>query len=257
MGSDITDHPLGPIIAETTDSLGKVRVHERDGLRFLAFGNLVQQSSMRLERPEQLQHAYTQAMMVGVALLPSAGSALVLGLGGGDLVRALHAFKPELAITAVEYRKSVIRLAKEYFGLAGIKGTRLLHADAEDFVTEHDGHFDLIMADLYLNDAVNPAQRDATFVSHCQNLLSAKGILILNLWCEDYATSRDTRWLLEEIFAGQTWHVLVEGGNHIAFCFADKVPDLDRKVFFERARRIGAGLGIPLERFARMVWGQN
>ncbi|MGB0723413.1 MAG: spermidine synthase, partial [Gammaproteobacteria bacterium] len=165
-------HTLGPVIAQRVDEDGPVRVHELEGHRYLTFGNRVEQSCIEIARPHRLAHAYTQAMMLSLPLRPDPAHALVLGLGGGSLVRALHHLDPGLAITAVERRPAVIALAGECLGLETGPHLSIHQAEAETFIAESGDHYDLVMVDLFLADGAHPAQGERDFLENCRARLS-------------------------------------------------------------------------------------
>ncbi|MFW8217338.1 spermidine synthase, partial [Klebsiella pneumoniae] len=61
-------------------------------------------------------HNYIKAMLMSAAFT-SSNTALVLGLGGGSLVRSLYALDSQLTLDVVELRPRVLAIAREYFSL--------------------------------------------------------------------------------------------------------------------------------------------
>lgn len=254
----LDSHPLGALISQLEDDQGSVCIRQLGQHRFLTFGNNVEQSCCNTARPHRLEHAYTQAMMLGLLLQPATHSALILGLGGGSLVRALRQALPAIELTAVESRQTVLDAARDWFHL----GNRdpLLHLvcdDAGKFLERGDEHFDLILADLYLEDGINPVQNSRDFLTLCREQLSSQGILLLNHWCSEFRDSQLARERLHEVFGEQLLYLHVQGGNVIAFAFHGHLPVLERKTFFEAAQMFGLLLDIPLNRLARNFWRQN
>src|SRR5713101_5446147 len=78
-------------------------------------GLVTQQSAMSLMRPERLIFAYERVMAVAVAIVPQPRTALLLGLGGGTMMRFLSAYFPDCALTIVEHDPAVLTLARKYF----------------------------------------------------------------------------------------------------------------------------------------------
>jgi len=248
---------LGERIAELQDEHGVVSVFQRGQQRFLTFGNAVEQSCLNLDKPFQLEHVYTQAMMLSLLLKPDAASVLVLGLGGGSLVRALQHMRPNMRIDAVEYRQAVINAAHDYFELQDQGKLQLHCADAETFVQSPHKQHDLLMLDLYLAEGVHPAQVDAAFIQHCKRCLTPDGILMANHWCSEYRDSQKAREALSSAFGEAILYLQVQGGNTIAFAFAGKLPRINPKSFFAQAQALGNQLDIPLQNLARAFWRQN
>jgi len=251
-------HPLGRIVARREDGCGPVEVRELGQHRFLTFGNMVEQSCCNTARPWRLEHVYTQAMMLGLLLRPDPGSALILGLGGGSLVRALRHAAPELGLTTVEHRQTVIDLAIEWFGVDPEDPQLRLHcADAADFVAGTQERFDLIFADLYLAEGAHPVQTRIDFLDHTRERLARHGLLLLNAWCSEFRDAQATHQALDTVFGESRLALHVQGGNSIIFAFRDHLPEVDRNCLFSSAQTLGQHLDIPLQRLARNLWRQN
>jgi spermidine synthase len=108
----------GRLIHESHDDDGIIEVIERNGVRSLHFGSYPRQSSMLLADPDRLELDYVRAMTSWLLFKPTLDDdALIVGLGGGSLTRHLLQNFPECRLKAVEYRKSVVKIARSYFGL--------------------------------------------------------------------------------------------------------------------------------------------
>lgn len=248
---------LGKEIYRTYDAEGPIVVYQDGDRRILAFGNEVEQSCVSLQDPSQLLHAYTQAMMLSLLLVSTLTRVLVLGLGGGGLVRALRRHCPDCRIEAVESREQVLDIAREFFFLPEDQITSVVIADAAEYVAAGVQPNDLVLADLYLAQGMDARQTQREFLGDCRAGLSPGGLLVANLWHGDYRDTREAGHALSEVFDSQVLHLPVHGGNDIAFAFVDRIPVLRRKVFFEAAQALGLKLGIPLQKPARNLWGHN
>jgi spermidine synthase len=248
---------LGELIADYEDEQGSVCVYQRGHQRFLTFGNAVEQSCLNLDRPHQLEHVYTQAMMLSLLLKPDAASALILGLGGGSLVRALQHVRPNMRIDAVEYRQAVIEAAHQHFELRDNGRLKLHYAEAETFVQSNGQQRDLLMLDLYLAEGAHPAQVDIEFLGRCKQQLADDGILMANQWCSEYRDSQLAQAALREAFDDALLYLQVQGGNTIAFAFSGALPRINPKTFYAQAQALGNQLDIPLQALARNFWRQN
>lgn len=249
--------PLGLPLAQYQDELGAVTVSQRDRYRYLSFGNAVEQSVIDLTHPHRLEHVYTQAMMLGLALRPDTSRALLLGLGGGSLARALHRARPRLLIDAVEYRQAVIEAAREHFFLPVDRHLRLHNEEASAFVRHANEHYGLLMLDLYQANGVHPVQTQIDFLQDCRQRLETNGILLSNHWCSEFRDSQQTHAVMQEVFGEQVLYLHVQGGNSIAFGFKGPLPRLRRNAWFALAQQLGMTLDIPLQKLARHFWRQN
>lgn len=249
--------PLGELIHRQDDAEGVITVYQDHQLRYLTFGNYVEQSCLTLDQPYRLEHAYTQAMILSLLLKDDIRSALLLGLGGGSLVRALHHAYPKLKVNAVEYRQAIIDVALKFFELGENKNLKFHCEDAQQYLKGSDSLHDLIFADLYLPDGVHDAQLSVEFFAQCQRHLTDSGILIVNQWSSDYHFTRISQDAIRQVFNDGFLNLHVKGGNNIVFAFKNEIPALQRKAFFEAALKLGMKLDIPLQGLSRNLWQQN
>jgi spermidine synthase len=217
----------------------------------------VEQSCIDLDHPARLVHAYTQAMLLGVLLVPAPESALLLGLGGGALAQALLACSGELRLQAVECRAAVVEGAYRHLDLPRTDRLRILIGDARAFVQGAGERCDLIFLDLYEAGGMHPDQNGADLLAACRARLNGGGLLVGNHWSGDFRENRRTHAALQETFPDRVLHLQVQGGNSIAFAFAGAVPGMRRAAFLAQAQDLGLRLGIPLQRLARAFWAQN
>ncbi len=108
---------------------------------------------------------------------------LVLGVGGGAVLRMfLDHFSPEL-ITGVELDPTHITIAQRFFGLKTRK-VKLIEQDAESWMKSYRGpKFDLIIDDLFGEEQGEPVKAvtpDLEWARLISNNLSNQGLLISN-----------------------------------------------------------------------------
>jgi spermidine synthase len=108
---------------------------------------------------------------------------LVLGLGGGAVVKQLeHLLKPQL-ITAIELDPIHIYIAQHFFHLQS-STSDVIEADAVQWVNNYQGEkFDLIIDDLFADDDQQPVraiEADVGWMQKLDKLLSKDGILVCN-----------------------------------------------------------------------------
>src|ERR1700691_4677249 len=94
-----------------------VDVSEEGGARYRHVGNEGVQSAMRLQRPFDLELAYTQAMMACLLLHPAPQRLCMIGLGGGSIAKFVHRHLPEIQTHVIELNPRVIAAARTMFGL--------------------------------------------------------------------------------------------------------------------------------------------
>ncbi len=120
---------------------------------------------------------------------------LVLGVGGGAVIRQLQHFFPDIHIDAIELNPLHIQLGKKYFGLGG-KQLHLHLDDAVRWLHEYEGErFDLIIDDLFAEVAGEPQRAvalDAKWFKTLLERLSPRGALVAN--CADAGELRACAW---------------------------------------------------------------
>jgi predicted O-methyltransferase YrrM len=139
-----------------------------------AEGQLTEQSGMDLLHPERLVFLYERLMLIAFALVPKPRAALLLGLGGGAMLRHLSAYLPDCAVTLVERDKTVIDLARRFFYITA----PVVEADAQEVVADHAGSYDVILADLY--DGRGISSIEPGFWEDCARALRPGGCLAAN-----------------------------------------------------------------------------
>lgn len=105
-------------------------------------------------------------------------SCLVLGIGGGTVLKIIKNIYPGCGITAVDIDPVIVRIARTYFQVP--ENTKIIIEDAVSFVRHHKVRYDLIIVDLYIAD-LNPAgSRSNPFLKRLNALKKQRGIILYN-----------------------------------------------------------------------------
>ncbi len=105
---------------------------------------------------------------------------LVLGVGGGEVLRRLSEVFPGATIVGVDIDPEIIRLAREYFSVDDIPGLTLVCGDAQTFVQKERRRFDLAVVDLYVANDVPDFATDDAFIAELSRILRPGGRMIMN-----------------------------------------------------------------------------
>lgn len=131
--------------------------------------------------------------LLGLPALWGAGSPLsgilLLGLGGGAVVRQLHELVEWDRFVAIERNPVHVEIARRFFGLDRIPA-ELVQWDAGSWIREHpDDRFDLVIDDLF-SDTHSEARRSEPisrdWYRRLRGALSERGMLVIN-----FADGRD------------------------------------------------------------------
>jgi len=196
-------------------------VRTRGRRRTLEFAPGDIQSEMLLSRPDALVLAYTRAMMGFALFVPRPRHLLMVGLGGGSLVKFCHRHFPDCRITVVELRADVIALREAFMVPPDGARLRVVHADGVDYLRQlaarGEAGFDAVLVDGFDPDGLPPALADAAFYRDCRAVLREGGVLAANVFTYDPRYG-SVLAALDAVFDGRTcWFDKVAGNNRIVF----------------------------------------
>lgn len=143
--------------------------------------------------------------------LPNGGSALVLGLGGGDLIKLLTYQHTNVEITAVELEGEVVEVAKKYFGVAESDTVRIVVHDASKYMARNRERHDLVIVDLYSGDDVPKFVSSEKFLLDVAKSLKPKGKAIFNYASHSFGENdfarfeRELKSVFESVTPLKTW----------------------------------------------------
>lgn len=182
----------GRIVHEVRSPYSLIRVRDDGARRALYFvrdgGVEVLETAVDLRAPERLQVAYTRTMLVTLLYRAEPTGCLIVGLGGGAMVRFLNHFFPEVGVDAVEIDAEVVRVAREYFGIMAGPRTRIHTEDGARFLARDGDRYDVVLVDAFLEpgegtDASGVPLRLKTdaFLHRVRDRLSVGGVAAFNL----------------------------------------------------------------------------
>lgn len=199
-----------------------LEITEERGTRSMHLGTCAIQSAMRISRPWDLELAYTRAMMAYLLFCQTPETVLMVGLGGGSLVKFIRKHRPETQITAVEIDDRVIAAARAHFEVPPDDDTlRVVQADGALYMRQHPAPAEVILLDGFDGGNQVEALATETFYTACRRTLKPHGVLVVNLW------GRDTNFTeyfarLVRAFEGEIgWLSIMGKTNVVVFAFAD------------------------------------
>ncbi len=199
--------PKEILVHEVHSKFSHIRIKDLGSLRTLYFvrdsGEEVVETSMDLRVPHVLQVSYTRTMFASMLLNPRHQSCLIVGLGGGSMVRFLNKFFPEVKVDAVEIDPVMVQVARDYFGTRPGSRTRIVVEDGFDFLKRANNQYDVIYMDAFLKpsevtDATGLPRRLKTvaFLKNLHKNLHQNGLVVINL-NENVDTLEDIRNIRE------------------------------------------------------------
>ena len=156
-------------------------VDRYDDVRELRFDSSYQ-SAMALKDPYKTIYPYTDYMQLGLAYDPAARHVLMIGLGGGSIVKRLWHDFPALDVNVVELDPAVVKVARRYFHVPP-DGPRL-HTTVEDgrrFLTQSKRKWDQILIDAYYSDSIPFHMVTLEFLELARSRLAQDGVVVTNV----------------------------------------------------------------------------
>lgn len=253
----------GRLIYQSHDEDGILEVIEKNGVRSLHFGSSSRQSSMLLAEPDRLELGYVRAMISWMLFKKEWGSALLIGLGGGSLAKFLLRHFPVCRLRIVEYRRSVIQIARSHFGLPFDPRLKIVVNDGGRYVEERSRRgferYDLLMVDAFDHDGLAPAINRQAFFAGCRSLLNADGILAINLWggVRNPVFQKIANWLAD-VFSWRLLFLPVRNrGNIIVLAFNDGRTTYSLKELRQKAALLESRYGIEFPLFLKDFGSHN
>jgi len=238
---------------------GGMEVTEDRGLRVLHLGSRAIQSAMRMNRPWDLELAYTRAMMGFLMFNPLPQDVLMIGLGGGSLAKFIRKQRPQTRITAVEIDPRVIAAARTHFELPPDDATlSVVEADGALYVRQHPGSADIILLDGF--DAGNQVEALATqtFYAACRRALKPGGMLVVNLWGRDSEFAEYFARLTRAFDGEVGWLSVQNKTNVIVFAFAEAGASARLDAGQPQRANLSRRWGLDLRGFARdFQWAEG
>lgn len=217
----------GKVIHEARSDFALIRVRERGTLRSLLFveadGDELLQSRIDLQAPDRLELRYSRAMFASFLFRDPQERVLIVGLGGGGMVRFLNAAAPATQVDVVEIDPEVVAIAADYFGTRNGPRTTIHRADAFVYLREPDGpKYDVIYMDAFLRPPAEApealkekAQRlkTADFLREVRGRLADPGGLVAFNLIEREATTAGDLEAIREVFPVVYRFAVAETGN--------------------------------------------
>ncbi len=252
----------GKIVHKSIGLDGGVKIIDVDMTRYLYLGSDAVQSAMSLSDPVALSLSYTRAMMSFLLFSEAPRTSLVLGLGGGSLVRFLRHHFPTCKIDAVEQRPDIVRLAKAYFQIRPGPELSIHVADAGEFLNHPNARasegYDVIFVDTYDNAGLSDSVLGYAFFTHCRRLLSNRGTIVVNLWGSQRGSYETALHHLSDNFMDQVLCLpVLSKGNVIALGTTTAVATRQLKRLKPKARELQTRYDLEFPRFARDLQKYN
>ncbi|MGB7904215.1 MAG: hypothetical protein WCF43_05945, partial [Steroidobacteraceae bacterium] len=167
------------LMSGTYDKPFLVEDGKRRALCFTIDGSV--QSEMWIDDPDALVNDYTRKMMGFLLFCPEPRRILLIGLGGGSLVKFCSRCLPSTHVTAVEIDANVIALREHFRIPPDGKDLRVVHGDGARYVADlvDVTQFpDVLLVDAYDRNGISPSIAEYEFLEHSRRILRDTGVFV-------------------------------------------------------------------------------
>ena len=246
--------------ANIESDLPEVSISEEGPVRHLHLGTPWIQGSINLRHPDRLELQYVQRMMGWLLLAPDLddavqGHAMQQGLGAGALTRFCMQTLGMCA-TAIEINPQVLAACRHWFRLPEDGPLlRVVLADAAEEIRREEwlGTVDALQVDLYDHQAAAPVLDSAAFYADCRRLLTADGVMSVNLFGRAASFERSMQCMSEAFGAQALWAFKpTREGNTVVL--AQRRPSRPGQAALQaRAHEITQRWGLPASGWPKLL----
>jgi spermidine synthase len=255
-------HPTTPDAVElwqrlTHDRMTQPYIFDTGQERRLHFSWKATQSTLLRLQPDTLVSQYARKMMAFLLVNPSPRRILILGLGGGELVRFCHTRLPTSNITVVEIDPQVIALREEFQIPADGQRFRVVQADGAAYVCALREPVDALLVDAFDPRGIAPTLASIDFYRSAARNLADNGVMAMNFWG---ATDRYVENLIpaQRVFRRNLRLVNTSSGNVVLFASNRSLPDSITFELERRASRLRDILSLDFPHFLnRLCQGES
>ena len=232
---------------------GKPFVLDDAPLRMMYLTPDCMQSAMRIDQPHQLLCAYSRAMMGFLLFNPHPKHVVLIGLGGGSLVKYCYQHLPDCRITAIDINADVIAMRQQFMIPDDDERLSIIHADAVEWLPRQRCDADVIFLDAYDTHGLVPALNSAEFYANCHHQLNQRGVLVANVWGKPSVIAPMLSSLRRQFAKQVSWMKSYDSYNLIVYACKNQSIEMT-DVPGSHAKQIGIKLnaGLPSE-----YWSAN
>jgi spermidine synthase len=221
--------------------------------RFLYFNVRLMQSEMSLKAPHDLAIRYTQKMMAFLLFQPRPKRIVLIGLGGGSLIKFCYQRMPSTQLTAVELDPNVIAFRDTFLLPPDDSRLQVLEADGAEFLENTEKGIDALLVDAFDKTGFAPSLANREFFDNAYAKLSGNGVLVINL-----AGEKETyAGLIGEamhVFDDQVIVISVpDDGNHVLYAFKERHFEPRWRWLHNYAKELRAKFGLDFPAFVQKM----
>ena len=221
--------------------------------RFLYFSVRLMQSAMSLRAPNDLELRYTQKMMAFLLFHPRPKRIVLIGLGGGSLLKFCYHRLPGAQLTAVEVDPDVIALRDIFLLPPDGPLLQIVHADGAGYLDQSEKGIDVLLVNAFDKSGFAPNLANREFFASAFARLSGTGVMVVNLAGEKESYAGLIGEAMQ-VFDDQVIVIAVrEDGNQVLYAFKERYFEPRWRSLHNYAKELRARLGLDFPAFAHQM----
>ena len=205
------------------------------------------QSEMRLDDPTALVSAYTRKMMGFLLFRRRVRRLLMIGFGGGSLVKYCHRHLTRTHITAIEIDAEVLALRTHFHVPPDDSRLRVINDDGARYVArmvETNQKTDVILVDAYDRRGIAAAVVEYGFLQDASRVLSPGGVFVMNI-AENLEVGHRHIETIRSVFGEPVIPIAMADTENIVVFAGDALRDRRRLMMMRRnSERVQGHLGL-------------
>lgn len=221
--------------------------------RYLHFDGRLIQSAMSLAAPNALEVRYTQKMMSFLLFHPRPRRLLLIGLGGGSLVKFCHYRLPATQMTVLENNPDVIALRDAFLVPPDSTNLQVQESDGAEYLARAKRGIDVLLVDAFDRTGFAPSLANREFFEQARAKLAGSGMLVVNLAGDEQAYAGLIEVVMQ-VFDDQVILVPVrEDDNHVLLAFRNPAFEPNWRRLRGLAKELRSKYGLDFPNFLEKI----
>ncbi|MGC8479303.1 MAG: spermidine synthase [Candidatus Micrarchaeia archaeon] len=202
----------------------KIEISEDEKYKTLKFNGVIQS---RVNKKSVFSGEYWD-LIPPVCYVFEKPNILMIGLGGGSIIKEISKIFTRANIDVVEINNEVISLYKNFFKDNEIEDSvKIYNKNGFDFVSSRKNTYDIIILDAYEIDNIPEEFLTEEFVKNSYRSLKENGILVINCIDSMIINNSLNNYLfkLDKLFSNYSLGSGFMTANKILLCFKNLDPD--------------------------------
>ncbi|MCA0253954.1 MAG: fused MFS/spermidine synthase, partial [Proteobacteria bacterium] len=201
------------ILVQKDTQYGSLWIFDDKNSRCLSFKpppTDIVQSCEFLEEHHKIAHNYTKMFLGALFINDNPKNILVVGLGGGNIQKALNFLLPNAQIDTVEINPALPELVEKYFDYKEDEHNKFYIQDAAEFVLNAPSNsYDVVFIDAFGSEYIPPHLLTDKFMSNVKRILKPGGVVAMNTFTSSKTYEQEGGLIKKEF--GKFYNLIVGG----------------------------------------------